>query len=138
MELVDVVGQKMHRRSFVSAIDDYAYNSYTERVAICSLFYERLGWTDVEGKVIRRGARIHLHTPASTARQATDGAPSASLSPGNSFGDATMAEMKAACEGEGRRDQSELTGRRRSEDERRASCPATYSYVRTATCMVSE
>ena len=92
---VDVVG-KMYQRGFVSAIDDYAYNSYTERVAICSLLYERLGWTDVEGEVIVEAlAYARKHCSPSYGRRDFN------LFHGNSFGEATKAAMKAACEGEG-------------------------------------
>ena len=92
---VDVVG-KMYQRGFVSAIDDYPYNSKTERVKLGVLFYRDLGWTDAEGEVIVEAlayARKHC-SPSYGARFFN-------LFDGNSFGDATKAAMKAACEGEG-------------------------------------
>ena len=92
---MDVVG-KMYQRGFVSAIDDYTYNKATKRVETGTLFYQGLGWTDAEGEVIVEAlayARKHC-SPSYGARFFY-------LSKGNSFGDATKAAMKAACEGEG-------------------------------------
>ena len=95
---VDVVG-KMYQRGFVSAIDDYTYNCKTERVKTGTLFYKNLGWTDADGEVIVEAlayARKHC-SPSYGLRCFW-------LSDGNSFGDATKAAMKAACEGEGEAD----------------------------------
>ena len=92
---VDVVG-KMYQRGFVSAIDDYTYNATTERVATGCLFYTDLGWTDAEGEVIVEAlAYARKHCSPSYGRRDFN------LFHGNSFGEATKAAMKAACDGEG-------------------------------------
>ena len=91
---VDVVSN-MYQRGFVSAIDDYTYNRTTERVDTGTLFY-KLGWADAEGEVIVEAlayARKHC-SPSNGGRYFR-------LFSGNSFGDATKAAMRAACEGEG-------------------------------------
>ena len=95
---VDVVG-KMYQRGFVSAIDDYTYNSDTERVKTGLLFYERLGWADAEGEVIVEAlAYARKHCSPSYGKRYFR------LFEGNSFGDATKAAMEAACKGEGEAD----------------------------------
>jgi hypothetical protein len=100
---VDVVGE-MYRRGFVSAIDDYSYNRLTERVSNAVLHYVDLGWTDAEGEVIVEAlayARKHCSPPKLLPSESRCGGRCFLLSEGNSFGDKTMVEMKAACEGEG-------------------------------------
>ena len=95
---VDVVSE-MYQRGFVSAIDDFTYNTATKRQQTGTLFCERLGWADAEGKVIVEAlayARKHC-SPSYGLR-------SFSLFDGNRFGDATKEAMKAACKGEGEAD----------------------------------
>jgi len=92
---VDVVSG-MYQRGFVSAIDDFTYNSETARVKTGTLHYTRLGWTDAEGEVIVEAlAYARKHCLPSYGTRIF------SLFDGNSFGDATKAAMQAACEGEG-------------------------------------